>query len=165
MTHIVLSCMVFAYTYDSSSFEFFLHLYFVWVLFTWLIRAMCNKGCWECVKNEDIKNRKLYSSRTKHKKQKLIRNDINIVKSAHVVTSFKQSPFSCPAIEKFIWNEPLLRDHLSYKATFCLSQRWPGPLLQAWLCFNSYFYYYNYEAWMTASLLVLHICHLQKWIY
>jgi len=33
--------------------------------------------------------------------------------------------FSCPFIENFIWIEPLLRGHLSYKATFSLSQRWP----------------------------------------
>jgi hypothetical protein len=30
------------------------------------------------------------------------------------------SPFSCPVIENFIWIEPLLRDHLSYK-----TKRWP----------------------------------------
>jgi dipeptide/tripeptide permease len=41
------------------------------------------------------------------------------------------SPFnvSCckkhKCIENFIWNEPLLRGHPSYKATFSLSQRWP----------------------------------------
>jgi hypothetical protein len=33
--------------------------------------------------------------------------------------------FSCPVIEHFIWIEPFLRGHLSYKATFSLSQRWP----------------------------------------
>ena len=33
--------------------------------------------------------------------------------------------FSFPVIECFIWIGPLLRDHLSYKATFSLSQRWP----------------------------------------
>jgi hypothetical protein len=32
--------------------------------------------------------------------------------------------FSYPVIENFIWIEPLLRGHLSYKATFSLSQRW-----------------------------------------
>jgi hypothetical protein len=42
-----------------------------------------------------------------------------------VVTSIKQSPFSSPDIENFIWIEPLLRGHLSYKATLSLSQRWP----------------------------------------
>jgi hypothetical protein len=43
-----------------------------------------------------------------------------------VVTSIKQSPvFSCPVIENFIWIEPLLRRHFSYKTTFSLSQRWP----------------------------------------
>ena len=34
------------------------------------------------------------------------------------------SLFSCPIIENFIWIDPLLRGHLSYKATFSLSQRW-----------------------------------------
>jgi hypothetical protein len=33
---------------------------------------------------------------------------------------FKRSPFSCPIIEHLIWIEPLLRGHLSYKATFPL---------------------------------------------
>jgi len=33
--------------------------------------------------------------------------------------------FSCPVIENFIWIEPLLRGHLSYKATFSLFKRWP----------------------------------------
>jgi hypothetical protein len=38
----------------------------------------------------------------------------------------KRSPFSCPVIENFIWIEPLLRGHLSYKAICSLSQRsWP----------------------------------------
>ena len=34
-------------------------------------------------------------------------------------------PFSCPSIGNFNWIEPLLKGHLSYKATFSLSQRWP----------------------------------------
>jgi hypothetical protein len=34
-------------------------------------------------------------------------NDVYTVKSAHVVTSIKQSPFSCPVVEHFIWIEPL----------------------------------------------------------
>ena len=38
---------------------------------------------------------------------------------------FKRSPFYCPVIEYFIWTEPLLRGHLSYKTTFSLTQRWP----------------------------------------
>ena len=33
--------------------------------------------------------------------------------------------YICLVIENFIWNEPLLRDHLSYKATFSLHQKWP----------------------------------------
>ena len=49
----------------------------------------------------------------------------NTVKPSHAVTCIKRSPFSCTVIENFIWNEPLLRGHLSYKATFSLSQRWP----------------------------------------
>ena len=44
-----------------------------------------------------------------------------LVKPTHVVTSIKQSPFSCPVVDNFIWIEPLLRGHLSNKATFlCL---------------------------------------------
>ena len=56
---------------------------------------------------------------------------------AHTVTSIKQSSvfkghlFSCPVIVNFIWIEPFLRDHLSYKATFSLPK---GELLkQVWL--------------------------------
>ena len=52
-------------------------------------------------------------------------NIIYTVKPAHVVTSIKQSHFSCPVIENFIWIEPLLRGHLSYQAIFSLTQRWP----------------------------------------
>ena len=51
--------------------------------------------------------------------------NVFIVKPAHAVTCIKRSHFSCPVIENFIWIEPLLRCHLSYKATFSLSQRWP----------------------------------------
>ena len=48
----------------------------------------------------------------------------------HTCFSLHMSPvqyleISCPVIEHFIWIEPLLRGHLSYKATFMLSQRWP----------------------------------------
>ena len=57
------------------------------------------------------------------------------VQPAHVVTTVKQPyiashlylkvTFYCPVLEIFIWIEPLLRSHLSYKDTFSLSQRWP----------------------------------------
>ena len=47
------------------------------------------------------------------------------MKPVHVVTCIKMSLFSCPVIEHFIWIEPFLRGHLSYKATFSLPQRWP----------------------------------------
>ena len=40
------------------------------------------------------------------------------------IFSTVKSPFSCPVIENFVWIEPLLRGHLSYKATFYLSHRW-----------------------------------------
>jgi hypothetical protein len=33
--------------------------------------------------------------------------------------------YSCHVIENYIWIEPLLIGHLSYKATFYLSHRWP----------------------------------------
>ena len=39
-------------------------------------------------------------------------------------TCIKRSP-PPPVIENFIWIEPLLRGHLSQKATVSLSQRWP----------------------------------------
>jgi hypothetical protein len=49
------------------------------------------------------------------------------VKLAHAFTLNKQSPvlkgllfFPCPVIENFIWIEPLLRGHMSYKTTFFL---------------------------------------------
>ena len=53
---------------------------------------------------------------------------IYTVKPAHVVTSIKQSPVLKGHLflvlsENFIRIEPLLRGHLSYKATFSLSQR------------------------------------------
>ena len=41
------------------------------------------------------------------------------------VTCIKRSPFPCPVIDNFIWIEPLLRGHLSYVATFSLTQRLP----------------------------------------
>ena len=47
------------------------------------------------------------------------------VKPANVVTSIKHVPFSCPVIKNFIWIGPLLRGHLSYKATVSWSQGWP----------------------------------------
>jgi hypothetical protein len=40
-------------------------------------------------------------------------------------TCIKRSPFSCLVIVNFIWIEPLLRSHLSWKTTLSLSQRWP----------------------------------------
>jgi hypothetical protein len=47
------------------------------------------------------------------------------VKPAYAVTCIKRSSFSCLVIESSICIEPLLRGHLSYKATFSLFQRWP----------------------------------------
>ena len=56
-------------------------------------------------------------------KLQIIQN-LHTVKPARAVTSIKRSTFSCPVIENFILIEPLL-NHLQYKATFSLSQRWP----------------------------------------
>jgi hypothetical protein len=43
--------------------------------------------------------------------------------SSHLSLEFT---LTCPGIYIFLWIEPLLRGHLSYKATFSLSQRsWP----------------------------------------
>ena len=48
------------------------------------------------------------------------------VKPAHEVTSIKQSlVLKGPVIINFIYIQPLLRGHLSYKITFSLYQRWP----------------------------------------
>jgi hypothetical protein len=51
-------------------------------------------------------------------------------KPAHVGTSIKQSPvlkghISYPIINNFISIEPLLRCHMSYKATLYFPQMWP----------------------------------------
>jgi hypothetical protein len=72
------------------------------------------------------------------------------VKPAIVVTSIKQSPFSCPVIEHFIRIEPLLRDQLSYNATFSSSQWWP---LNTW--------YQNERFWYCIDWF----CHLSNWWY
>jgi hypothetical protein len=45
------------------------------------------------------------------------------VKPAHVVTCIKRSSFFRPLVGHFIWIEPLLRGHPSYKATSSLYQR------------------------------------------
>ena len=88
------------------------------------------------------------------------------VRPAHAVTSIavtciKKSFFSCPLIENFIWIKPLLRSHLSYKATFFFLQRWPLNTGLTRL-FNV-----NYELTRTkclctvlSSLCVTVICHL-----
>ena len=39
--------------------------------------------------------------------------------------TYVRTYYSCPVLENFIWIKPLLRGHLSYKAIFSLSQRWP----------------------------------------
>jgi hypothetical protein len=46
-------------------------------------------------------------------------------KKFYVEKTIWRSHFSCLVIDNFIWIEPLLRGHLSYKDTFSLSQRWP----------------------------------------
>jgi hypothetical protein len=50
---------------------------------------------------------------------------INRVKPDHAVTCIKRTHYSFPVIENSIWIEPLLRGHMSCKATFSLSQSWP----------------------------------------
>ena len=47
------------------------------------------------------------------------------------VTCIKRAAFSCPVIGNFVLIDQLLRGHLSYKATFSLSQRW--FLKQIWV--------------------------------
>jgi hypothetical protein len=41
------------------------------------------------------------------------------------VTCIRRSHFSFAVIENFIWIKPILRGHLSYKATFSSSWGWP----------------------------------------
>ena len=53
------------------------------------------------------------------------KNSFKYNQTLHTATFIKRSPFSCPVMENFIWIEPLLRGHLTYKATFSLSQWWP----------------------------------------
>jgi hypothetical protein len=48
----------------------------------------------------------------------VIHEKVRMTNTALAVTCIKRSPFSCPVIENFIYIEPLLRGHLSYKATF-----------------------------------------------
>ena len=59
------------------------------------------------------------------KEKKQFCNSIQSNLSMWSVTCIKRSHFSCPFIDNFIRTKPLLRGHMSYKATFSLSQRWP----------------------------------------
>ena len=77
----------------------------------------------------------LYKNR--HKVNLQVHMVIGTVKPVHAVSFIKQSPLSkgqpflsCQQI--FIWIEPLLRGHLSYKAICFLSQRWSNTT--GWLC-------------------------------
>jgi hypothetical protein len=89
-------------------------------------------------------------------------------KPAHAVNSVKQSLVLKGHIFLVLWEnsiliEPLLRGHLSYKATFSLSQRWPlntvlgcivliivtwcsilWPFIVGWLCFQ----YRDIDFWL-----------------
>ena len=47
------------------------------------------------------------------------------VNPALAITCIRRSPFSFAVIENFIWIKPILRGHLSYKATFSSSWGWP----------------------------------------
>ena len=74
------------------------------------------------------------------------------VKPGCAVTSTKQSPvlkghlFSCLVIENFIWIEPPLRGHLSYKASLLCPK---GDLLiQVWL----YIHFWSYVSLMLGCL-------------
>jgi hypothetical protein len=53
-------------------------------------------------------------------------------------------PIFCPVIENFIWIEPLLRGHLSYKATFSLSQVWRYISLGLYLGTYRFHYPWSY---------------------
>jgi hypothetical protein len=53
---------------------------------------------------------------------KPVHGEVNLIQ--HYVIKFVSDLYSSTVIEYFIWIESLLRDHLSYKATFC-PKRWP----------------------------------------
>ena len=77
------------------------------------------------------------------------------------VTCIKRSPFSCPDIEQFISMEPLLRGHLSYKATFSLSQRWP---LNTGLTVQLHFHSCLLQKNVCENIPVLHIPPKAQWV-
>ena len=54
-----------------------------------------------------------------------IQSNLSIRSPLLSIRCIERSRFTCPVIENFIWIEPFLRGHLSYKTTFSLSQRWP----------------------------------------
>ena len=65
---------------------------------------------------------------------------------------------SCFVIAYFIWIEPLLKDRLSYRATFCLYQRWP---LNTDLNKSNFKWEYNFKLHVGARVtrsLVLCVC-------
>jgi len=84
------------------------------------------------------------------------------VKPANAVTSIKQSPVLkghnfLVLSEYFIWIEPLLRGHLSYKTTFSASQRWPLNIgLTSWkiaeLVFNNHSLSYS---WISCTYFIV----------
>jgi hypothetical protein len=63
--------------------------------------------------------------------------------------------FSWSVIGVFIWTEPLLRGHLSYKATFSLSQRWPlNTGTTVYININFYLHFkWNWQRFIITSEL------------
>jgi hypothetical protein len=84
--------------------------------------------------------------------------NIHTVKPAYAVTCIKSSPFSCPVIENFIWNEPFLRGHLSYKATFSLSHVWSDSVWYVWS--DSVWYVLFFIILSLASDYTIHGIHI-----
>jgi hypothetical protein len=99
------------------------HIFFHSNLFRNLI-INWNQTWYKCPLHHPLQETSLNSG---YQKLYIKGHHINTVKPAHVVTSFRA--VTCikmsSVIENFIWIEPLLRDHLSCKATFSLFQRWP----------------------------------------
>jgi hypothetical protein len=68
---------------------------------------------------------------------------------AQEVTCIKRSPFSCRVIENFIWIEPLLRGHLSYRPLFFVQK------VTSWYRFDCIcFFCQTLESFQTRSVLL-----------
>ena len=74
---------------------------------------------------------------------------------------YEKSPFSCPVIENVIWIEHFVRGHLSYKAIFSLSQRWPLNTGLTVYNYVSNSVKKNYDKQIILPIIRFH----HKWVY